>query len=463
MRFLALCLLLLPLVVEAAEINQLTSCSFGTSWNTTLPTLQVWDPDGVPTNGHSYVSTGEVLRSPDSGTNPAFGGDALTIGAGSTLGLKNSEQTVPDLRLDGGIIGAWIDGTIRLHGGITVESDSDVSMGDKDGRIVLLDGPLAGNGGLTVRSSAANGQVRVMSASNTYSGAWNVIDGCRLNAGAQNALGAESVSVVLETNAVLNLGRDHHTIGALTVGGSPVANGVYTADELNVLIGTNSVLGTGVLKVGRPTAEVLSPEADTFLRKKDDGPHGAENSFLVKNSGTGDTTRNGIVRFKASSVRGNRVEDVRLHLTVGIFNDSQGATSAVFNVFGIVDGHAVETFLENDASFTYNDMPGLDNSGDGINDGHAVWRQVPGALGGGTLLHQFTATKALLNTVLTLTDPRLTDFVRSSGNVYVTLFFTRQTNDGTLNTGFASREHSSLAPPHLEIHFYPPGSVMVVR
>lgn len=384
-------------LAEGAEVNQLNFCRLGESWNTTLPTRQIWDPDGVPTNGNTYISTGHTLRSPDSGTNPTFGGDSLTIRSGSTLGLKNSEQTVPDLRLDGGILGAWIDGTITLHGGITVESDSSISLGDKPGRIIAIDGALVGSGALTVRSSAGDGQVSVLGSGNSYSGTWNVENGSRLRAGAKNALGSGSVSVVLDSNTVLHLGRDHHTIGALTVDGTPVGHGLYTVDEIIALTGTNAFSGTGLLQIGRPSVEVLASEADTFLRLKDDGPHGTEQTFWVKNSGTGDTTRKGLVRFNMTSAHGNLIEEVRLHLSVGTFNDSGGATSAVFNVFGIADGHAVETFLENDVSFTYNDMPGLDNSSNGVNDGHAVWHRVPVGLGSGTLLHQFTAFITDLN------------------------------------------------------------------
>ncbi|MDT8390026.1 MAG: autotransporter-associated beta strand repeat-containing protein [Lentisphaeria bacterium] len=153
---------LLP--ASAALISQDTDSGTGTDWNT----ASLWNPDGTPTAGNDYESTGFTLRTQSWTTSSTFGGDSLTMNAGSTLSLRHYEgaaykSTISQLTLNGGTIGAHLASNTNqqyLEGNITVAAASQVTLnGLNNRRIRFQSGTLDGSGSLTITGADSSSDI----------------------------------------------------------------------------------------------------------------------------------------------------------------------------------------------------------------------------------------------------------------------------------------------------------------
>ena len=194
------------------------------------------------------------------------------------------------------------------------------------------------------------------------------------------------------------------------------------------------------LFLSAPDQEYL-PSDDTYVRYKRSDTFGHREYIHAKLSGggTGSTTRIGLISFEIDE--GMAVKDAQLQLDVAVMNNGNQAN---FYVWGIKEGSSAEELDEDNAnwwrysSFFDGSLDGVDNSPfDFYNDGAAL----------GT----FRIDSNDLNQTVSFKSEALTDLINDDSNGVITLALTRVENNGQLNTGFASKEHPTLAPPRLNL------------
>jgi hypothetical protein len=213
--------------------------------------------------------------------------------------------------------------------------------------------------------------------------------------------------------------------------------------------------------------------ADSFgVRSPSGSNFGADPIFVVKHSGsdTGNTNRKGIVRFALDSFSpgigtpANDTTIATLRLDVGLFGGGT-ATTVTFNLFGILDGQAAESFVEGTGTqatpllnvtgatppnaVVYANMPGMDDTGDGVTNNTSVFANA------GAPLAVFTVTKSDLDKPVYVSSAALASFLNADTNNVATFVLTRNkgtVDDNGLNTGFASIQHATLNEPTLFIN-----------
>jgi len=242
--------------------------------------------------GNSTPGAVRIVRSPNNGTAVTFPGDSLELDVGGILRLKSATPgsvTIASLKLNGGTLhNGNAANTTSILGGINVLSSSNLDLssmnvnngfntGSSTDRLLVLGAALTGSGllnignGGTTAITAANfaaptfSSVNITSTSNSFSGGWNVVSGILRGQGA-GSLGSGNISVTtnggIDTDYDVNLPTKSFTMNglmqldqndkfaAITINGTPLAQGTYSATTLSTMFPTNFVPGgTGSLQV----------------------------------------------------------------------------------------------------------------------------------------------------------------------------------------------------------------------
>lgn len=188
----------------------------------------------------------------------------------------------------------------------------------------------------------------------------------------------------------------------------------------------------------------VTAEADSYVQKGNAGTNfGNSNSVVVKDSGSGTTTRKGYLRFDVSGQPLSELSNAELALEVSINNNGgtpQDPTPKTYtiDVYGLNDGDAGESWGE--GTIDWNNAPANDT---GDND----------ILSNATLLGQF-GVPALnpdlesdpilvsFNNLMSDTPHALLDFLASDTDGQVTFILAR--DGGSNNLGFYSKEGAAL-------------------
>lgn len=243
----------------------------------------VWS-DGAPAHsGADYVvPAGGNLRSLSG--NSIFPGNSLTIEAGGRYQVRSLESngevnTVDQLILKGG-------------SGFSSGDFAELAAGTGSGESNVLDGRItqSGSSRLLTNSGSIARQLKVLSQiegdgtlqivgegttianpGNTFSGTWETSDGSRLVFESGEAVG--SAGIIVQTGGLLEIkgnwtaeaplsvsdtsnteiviGPHQWKLSSLTLGSTPVAEGIYSTSELGAL-GNARFTGTGRITVGNP-------------------------------------------------------------------------------------------------------------------------------------------------------------------------------------------------------------------
>lgn len=186
---------------------------------------------------------------------------------------------------------------------------------------------------------------------------------------------------------------------------------------------------------------VIGAEADTFVQNGSAVDNGANALIVVKHdTPVGSVERKGLVRFDISSMSIDPLRRSLFTPTLKVDLDPITNGAANFYVFGLNEAHPDELFSE---SIIYADVNGLDSSGDGTNNNATLWAN------GGANMGSFNAST--VNGEAIFSSGALTRFLLDDTNDKASLLLTRQTDSISLNTAFASREHTELAGPRLAL------------
>lgn len=186
--------------------------------------------------------------------------------------------------------------------------------------------------------------------------------------------------------------------------------------------------------------ESYTAASDTFVRHDNSEGYGYDQHIHVKNTGGTSVTRKGAVRF--AGVAAGTFADASLSMDVS-YHTAGTKTSTVW-LWGIKDGVSScgEGFSE--SWLSYNDLPFLDDSPDGIVNSSSCLHR-PGALA------SVVISAADVGKTVTFRSAALVELLNANQNGNVTFVMTRQENDSDLDTAFASKEHATLSPPRLSV------------
>ncbi|MFC7335939.1 BNR-4 repeat-containing protein [Haloferula chungangensis] len=293
--------------------------------------------DGLP--AHS----GAIYQIPATGNlrsvtgNWTFPGDAMTIEPGGKFQVRAIESQgqvtkVGQINLRGGesfTPGEYAEITAGTGSGVTNVLDGAidvsgygriVSYGTVD-RSLKVDSQVTGSGNIQIYESLTSGisSVRFTNDSNTFSGLWEVSDQSRLIFENAGAVGDSSIDVksggrlkVLgnwstegtlavsdEVGSEVDLGNFAWSVIGLTLGERVVADGIYTAAELNAIASNPVFIGNGTLSIGE--SDGAAPIAHWKLDE-------ASGNLAIDSSGQGNrgTLLHGATR-ESDAVRGSFV------------------------------------------------------------------------------------------------------------------------------------------------------------
>jgi hypothetical protein len=283
-------LLALASAADAAFINFINQQPGGTHWGqANTGATYFWSDSLAPQAGNDYRMgspyAGGNLRTPEASSS-TFAGDSLLINPTGQLLLKSNADTrvytVNDLILNGGAIVHGSDGrTITLDGNITLLVASAISSTDPNPRRINLDAQLHGSVQLNI-SLGADDWIRLRDDNSDFSGTWNLtrVSGSGastpyLDAQVLGSLGTGNI--IVGTGLILDLDYDRTNYlstltlnGLLTldqtlgfrdviIGGTPLADGIYSFATLNTLYDAYFVDGgTGLLLVNAPEPATLT-------------------------------------------------------------------------------------------------------------------------------------------------------------------------------------------------------------
>ena len=266
--------------------------AIGSDWNT----LNIWNPDGmsataIATIGHIgstfEMVVGSALRNP-AGTNyNVFPGTKLTVdgdgifengtvngvsefrfnnnAAGSLLtGGFYLTNYFSNLVLNGGQLNIGDNTSVVLQGKVTAAANSVLYAGGgaSTNQTFEIDAYLTGSGTIQVFNlnypslDPVNSVVDITGMTNTFTGQWDVEQGALVGNGV-NSLGSNTITIntsgILETTYPINDTNPNSwlalkgkmfltqadTFNVLTINGTPLAAGTYTAAQLNSLAAAN--------------------------------------------------------------------------------------------------------------------------------------------------------------------------------------------------------------------------------
>ena len=214
-------------------------------------------PPAVPTAGNDYVTATGVasntVRISATGTASTFGGDSLTVVAGTRALLKNQNGAISTLNgnlvLDGGRLSHAPNsgphaGTLDLAQLVISGTGSVIDINGVS--TFTIDGALTGSGDLLLKpETSSTGTISITGISG-YTGALTVQAPIRLDFGADYTF---TNSLTLQGTASLNVDQAlTFTLGDLVANGIVVPAGTYTGFDISGL-GPNFVDGGGTLTV----------------------------------------------------------------------------------------------------------------------------------------------------------------------------------------------------------------------
>lgn len=312
--------------------NALTSYNIGNVMNgdyeLTIPMVALGSPVDV-TSGATWLDglpahSGAIYLIPATGNlrsvtgNWTFPGDALTIEPGGKFQVRAIESqgevtNVGQINLRGGASftpGEYAEITAGTGTGVTNVIDGAidisgygriVSYGTVD-RSLKVHSQVTGSGNIQIFESLTSGasSITFTNAANTFTGSWEVSAQSRLIFANAGAVGDSSIDVTSggrlqilgnwstdgtlavsdDAGTEVNLGNYAWSVLSLTLGDTAIADGVYTAAELNA-IGSNPVfIGNGTLTVGE-----LDPAAPIAHWKLNE----ASGTVAIDSSGLGNS------------------------------------------------------------------------------------------------------------------------------------------------------------------------------
>jgi len=196
-------------------------------------------------------------------------------------------------------------------------------------------------------------------------------------------------------------------------------------------------------------AETLTPTHDTFIKTDGSGPYGSSATINTKFALTSLTNnRYGLVRFSHSSTA--PVSEASLELTVANFSTTLlGSNTAHIAVWGIVDGWGCgEAFNEDNATdATLSAVLTsyvVDPSSACLYDGNANTEDKQP-------LGHITVDQSQVGQTISFTSDALVKFIEANRNGRITFLLEQELDIDSPVTKFASKEHTSLAPPTLHV------------
>lgn len=281
--------------LNAAVVQQEANDPFA---NTSFNTGTRWSNGEAPSANNDYESN-KVLRTPAGGIDYTFQGKSLTMRWGGTLAFKGTAATtitINDLRLRAGskISNQELGRDFTLAGTISINADdigNFVIDGNNGG--ILVDSLISGAGSVQVTREGTGGQtnsqVVLANSGNSYSGGTSIGANAWLVASNGGALGSGDVllnggrlsfqsttgtdfiasgarlivSSGLQDSLVELSYTGVNTIAGLSIDGglSFLASGLYDAQALNQLYGTDLFSGSGQFNVVIPESSSLSLSA----------------------------------------------------------------------------------------------------------------------------------------------------------------------------------------------------------
>lgn len=238
--------------VSAATIVQTVG---NVDWNDAM-----WGgPAAAPTGGNDYVSatgvTNNRFRIGASGASSTFGGDSITVVAGTTALSKLANGSTGTITgtftLDGGRLthGANSTSSATLAtGGFIVTSTVGSTIGaPTSSNVFTITGDLSGSGDLLMEyESGSDAGTRSISFGSVgaYSGTISLTEGLTLDFGSSvNFGGGLTIDAISDLNVDQTLTFNS---GALTANGVVIADGTYTGAALDGL-GSNFINDGGTL------------------------------------------------------------------------------------------------------------------------------------------------------------------------------------------------------------------------
>lgn len=250
--------------------------------------------DGQPANSANdyFVGSGagKILRSTNNAAAATFPGNSLQLDATAIFRIKPANPgtvTLPSLKLNGGTLhNGNGTNTTTVTGAVSVLTASNLDLsqmtnnafnsGGDTTRTLIVSASIAGpaqlsigNGNTAALPNTTNiptyGRVETTNPANAFTGGWNVISGA-LRGVAPGSLGMGSISVgaaggfdtdydlILPTasftlNGLMQLDQND-TFGAISINGTALTPGTYTASQLTTQFPNNFFPGgTGSLTV----------------------------------------------------------------------------------------------------------------------------------------------------------------------------------------------------------------------
>lgn len=192
-----------------------------------------------------------------------------------------------------------------------------------------------------------------------------------------------------------------------------------------------------------------------------DSNFGNSTQGAVKFDGTGTystntTNRKGYIRFDISTFTLAASPNVTLKLsTLG------WSGSGTLQVYGLNDGNIGENWIEGDGGTGDSPVGEIDWNNAPANGGASATSNTFEAAQS-TLLGSFTQGSSADGTQISFSSAALNNFLQADNNGMVTLMFLRTTSSGSINTGWANKEHATLTAPTLQFDTIPEPSVALL-
>ena len=205
---------------------------------------------------------------------------------------------------------------------------------------------------------------------------------------------------------------------------------------------------------GNAAAITLSPDADSYVQKGAATTNfGNAVGLVIKDSGTGTTTRHAYIRFDVSGLVLSHLVAASLDLTVEARNDGGGPKqNYTVKVWGLNNGHAGEAWVEGNGNADNNPA------------GEIIWSNAPANDTANNNFIGAQATQLASFTVLGTANPgdvysisgaSLVNFLQADTNGLVTLMLRRVGGNGSNNLSFASKESKVRSAAALNLTIVP--------